>query len=128
MSLAWEKGGWTIYLDELYYVEQQLRLSQQVNQLLTQGRSQAITVVLGIQRPAWVSRFALSEPTHILSASLGDRRDAKTVSQIVGETYLEAVEKVSWHKFVWLNKVNGEQKTIDKYTVGREMGEVAYGV
>jgi len=114
---AWGQGGWTIYIDELYYLEQQLRLEEQVIQLLTQGRSLNITVVVGMQRPAWVTRFALSEPTHIFCARLGDQRDAQVIKSIIGSEYLEAVQTVAWHKFVYLNKITAEQTIVDKTTI-----------
>ena len=126
---AWGQGGWTLYIDELYYLEQQLRLEDQVVQLLTQGRSLNITVVLGMQRPAWVTRFALSEPTHIFCAKLGDQRDAQVIKSIIGSEYLEAVQTVGWHKFVYLNKISAEQTIVDKTSIVKLFtGGVSYGV
>lgn len=126
---VWSQGGWTVYVDELYYLEQQLRLGEQVIQLLTQGRSLNITVVVGIQRPAWVSRFALSEPTHVLCAKLGDQRDAQVVKSVIGSEYLEAVQNVGWHKFVYLNKITADQSVVDKNTIVKYLtGGTQHGV
>jgi hypothetical protein len=128
MDLVWREGGWCLFIDELYYIQQELKLTQQVTQLLTQGRSNHISVVIGIQRPAWVTRFALSEPSHILCARLGDRRDAKTIKEIIGDSYLTAVEQVAWHKFVWLDKLSAQTEIVDKNNVAERLGGKRYGI
>lgn len=114
---VWSEGGWTVYFDELYYIEQQLKLQEQVVQLLTQGRSLNITAMVGIQRPAWVSRFALSEPTHIFCGRLGDQRDAGTIKSIIGSEYLDMILSLPRYKFAYLNKVTGSQIVVDKNNV-----------
>lgn len=122
MQAVWQQGGWTLYLDELYYIEQQLKLDDPVIQLLSQGRSNNITVVVGMQRPAWVTRFALSEPTHIFCGRLGDDRDKSTVKSIIGSEYLDAVMQVTGHDFVWLDKPANEMKVINKYNLAKTFG------
>ena len=117
LDTAWKQGGWTIYLDEEYYIEQQLGLDEKVIQLLTQGRSNNITMIVGMQRPAWVSRFNLSEPTHIICGRLGDERDMSIVKSVIGSQYLEAIKELPRYKFVWLNKNDGTMKQVDKYSI-----------
>jgi energy-coupling factor transporter ATP-binding protein EcfA2 len=118
---VWIEGGWTLYFDEAYYIQQALRLEDRMVQMLTQGRSLSITVMLGIQRPAWVTRFALSEPTHMFCARLGDARDISTIKSIVGQEYADAVVKAPYHKFVHLDKISGEQMVVDKTTVIKQL-------
>ena len=49
-----------------------------MERLLTQGRSKGISVVTGMQRPARISRFALSESTHTIAFFL-EGRDRKLI-------------------------------------------------
>lgn len=99
-SRAWKDGGWCIFTDELYYVEQELKLGHPNRMLLTQGRSKGITVVNGIQRPAWVSRFAISEPTHVLCARM-EGRDVATVAEATSPQLKQIIPTLARYEFVW---------------------------
>jgi hypothetical protein len=103
LERAWRDGGWTIVIDENWYAEQQLGLKQWIVRLLTQGRSKDITVIVGMQRPVDISRFALSEITHLFTFRC-EGRDLKfslrdsTVDEIV-----PAVRSLRGHDFVYYN-------------------------
>lgn len=103
LDRAWKDGGWTIVIDENWYAEQQLGLKSYIVRLLTQGRSKDISVVVGMQRPVDISRFALSEITHLCTFRC-EGRDLKfslrdsTVDEIV-----PAVRSLRGHDFVYYN-------------------------
>jgi hypothetical protein len=79
LDKVYRHGGWTCYVDELWYVDQELGCRPLLNRLLTQGRDPGvISVVCAMQRPVQVTRFALGESTHVFSFGL-DGRDAKEV-------------------------------------------------
>jgi tRNA A37 threonylcarbamoyladenosine biosynthesis protein TsaE len=109
MDRVWKEGGWCIYLDELYHLEHK-GLSNDVIKLLTQGRSKRITVVGGVQRPAWVTRFALSEPRHTFAFRVGDNRDAKAIGDGLGKAFQTEVERLRRYEFAYHDKVTGEIK------------------
>ncbi|MHB8674583.1 MAG: hypothetical protein ACYDAK_13025 [Candidatus Limnocylindrales bacterium] len=88
---AWRQGGWTVAVDELFYVHTKLRLGDDVDMLLTQGRGKKITTVVGMQRPSRVSRFALSEVTHAFVFTI-EGRDAK---QIIGQALSPRLAEVA---------------------------------
>ena len=100
----WREGAWTLYIDEAYYVEHVLHIGNETTKLLTQGRSKHISVVLGVQRPAWVSRFALSEPVHVLCSRLHDRRDIKVMQEIAGAEYAESLSNLKRYEFSYINR------------------------
>lgn len=110
MDKAWEEGGWTLYLDELYHIEH-VGLKNKVIQHLTQGRSKMITVVAGVQRPAWVTRFAMSEATHVFCFRLGDDEDRKAISNRLGKNFAREVETLKRFQFAYLHKLTGEIAT-----------------
>lgn len=81
---AFQQGGWTVFIDELFYVTDVLRLKVHTEMLLTQGRSKRLSIVNGMQRPVNVTRFAISQATHVFCFSL-ENKDAKFVSEATSE-------------------------------------------
>ena len=69
--------NWTIAIDELLGATR-MGLQPQIEWGLTEGRSQGVTMVCGMQRPAQVSRFALSQSTHVFVFSV-EGRDADEI-------------------------------------------------
>lgn len=77
LDRVWEMGRWTVVVDEFFYV-QRLGMQHPLERLLTQGRSKHISVVCGMQRPVQVTRFALSEITHLFTFKT-EGRDLRTL-------------------------------------------------
>lgn len=84
MSRAWKQGGWTVFNDELFYITDVLRLNIHVDMLLTQGRSKKLSIVNGMQRPVRITRFAISQATHVFAFRL-ENKDAKFVAEATSE-------------------------------------------
>ena len=103
LERAWKHGGWTVYCDELFYLSERLHLVEPIERLLTQGRSKGISVAIGMQRPARVSRFAISESTHVLSFGL-EGRDAKELSYATTRALEDVVKTLGNHEFVWFRR------------------------
>lgn len=103
LDRAWKDGGWTVVIDENWYSEKMLGLRDFIVKLLTQGRSKDISVVVGMQRPVDISRFSLSEITHLFCFRC-EGRDLKfslrdsTVDEIV-----PAVRGLRGHDFAYYN-------------------------
>ena len=110
INVAWKQEGWTIAVDETYYWTSILRLERQLNMLLTQGRSKHLTVVAGMQRPAWISRFALSQATHAFIFRC-EGRDIVTLSQSLSPKVAKPVEDLRGHDFVYFNRATREVVT-----------------
>lgn len=72
---VYRQGRWTVVFDE-YFLAERIGLKEQIERLLTQGRSDQITVVLGQQRPVMTSRFAITQSTHIFTFIV-EGRDAE---------------------------------------------------
>jgi DNA helicase HerA-like ATPase len=103
LERVWRHGGWCIVIDELWYVEQMLKLQRYVNRLLTQGRSKKITVIVGMQRPSQVSRFAISQCTHLFVFRT-EGRDTKTIKEATTPRIEEAINSLQGHDFVYYNR------------------------
>lgn len=100
---VWKEGAWCIAIDETYYATQILKLERQMNKLLTQGRSKHISVVCGMQRPAWISRFAMSQATHAFIFRC-EGRDLKALADSLSPAIIKPVEELREHDFIYFNR------------------------
>lgn len=103
LQRTWEHGGWTTVVDELWYAERRLGLSKDIENLLTQGRSKKISMVVGMQRPSQVSRFAIAECTHLFVFRL-EGRDAKTVSEASSPRMHPLILGLQGHDFAYFHR------------------------
>ena len=121
LQTIWREGGWTLGFDELYYLEHRLKLTGLLDLFWTQGRSMDISVVAGMQRPSWVSRFALSQCTHLfVFASEG--RDIMTIKDAFGPRVAAVIPELRRYEFAYYNRVTkrvsrGYAQTLDRILV-----------
>jgi hypothetical protein len=71
--------GWTIGLDDLYYLCKVCGLSDQISALNYQVRALGVTMVSCMQRPAWVPRSAWDQASHAFVRRLSDVEDIRTI-------------------------------------------------
>lgn len=102
LEQAWKDGGWTVVIDENWYSEQ-IGLKPYTIRLLTQGRSKDITVVVGMQRPVDISRFALSEITHLFVFRCEGRDLKFSLRDSTVDAIVPAVRSLRGHDFVYYN-------------------------
>lgn len=107
-------GAWTVYLDEILYITDDLKLPRHIRLLLQQGRSLHITVVSGTQRPRNIPIAAFSEPRHLFFFHSRDLYDAKRLGEIGGGVnqrhVLEAVQGLDRHDFLWVDTRSGDMR------------------
>lgn len=84
LSDIYTAGGWAVYLDELRYICDTLKLGELVEVLWQQGRSLGISVIGGNQRPRFVPLNAYDQATHLFVWNFNDKENAKRLSEIVG--------------------------------------------
>lgn len=121
---VWVQGSWTCMVDELLYIER-LKLVRAVEKLLTQGRSKDISTVVGMQRPVAVTRFAISQSTHVFCFQL-EGRDIATVAEATTIKMVEPLMKLDneKHDFVYFNRRTRTVKTGN----AKHLGEIISGV
>lgn len=127
LERIWEQGGWTVVIDELWYVEKQLKLGAFVDRLLTQGRSKGISVIVGMQRPAQISRFAISQCTHLFSFRV-EGRDLQIIKESTTPRIVEPIQNLRGHKFVYYNRASrdvaiGDAKMLERVIRGSARSE-----
>lgn len=96
---VWREGQWCVYIDELFLMHR-MHLDWHIDRLITQGRTKGITVVGGMQRPVGVSRFPMSQATHLIAFS-AENRDAKILRDIGGDKWALAVSRLERFQFAW---------------------------
>lgn len=83
----------TVFIDEGYQVGATTHsIGSGLTSLWTRGRAFGFRTVVGAQRPAWISRFILSESDTYYIGHLADARDRKALAEAIGEpTVREAI-------------------------------------
>jgi hypothetical protein len=77
----WEKEHTGVFVDEGYMLPE-IRKGA-FSALLTQGRSKRTPVITLSQRPVRVDRAAFSEASHLIAFDLNDKRDHKSLEEVV---------------------------------------------
>lgn len=100
-------GGWAVYVDEAWYLDTFLGLRRPINLLLGAGRSNNVSVIMGTQRPVYVTRSMFSEATHLFLWRLTDFQDRKRLLEISGgvdkRRIMEEVAGLSKHDVLYVN-------------------------
>lgn len=111
MREAFAAGGWCLFIDELWYVENKLGLKRLIETWYTQGRSNGLSVLAGTQRPAFVTLLAYDQPKHVFFWRDNDERNLKRISGLNGlnsRQIRETVATLPRHHVLYCNLVTGD--------------------
>ena len=78
----YREGGWTVAIDELWYVDNVLKLEMDVKLYLLQARALGISLLVATQRPAWVPLEVYDQSTHLFFWRDNDETNLKRLSGI----------------------------------------------
>lgn len=93
---VWDSHGIGVYVDEAYMIEY-MGANEPYIAILTQGRSKHIPMINLAQRPAWVSRFVLSEAQYIQIFDLSDLRDWEVLENYIPYPLKSLPQFFSWY-------------------------------
>lgn len=82
LNTIYRQGGWTVYMDELFYMVQVLGLGKVVKVYLLQARAMDISLVVGSQRPSWIPVEVYDQSTHLFFWRDNDERNLNRLSGI----------------------------------------------
>lgn len=106
-----EQMGWTIGVDETHYLTHFLRLSDELELLWLQGRSEGTTVIANTQRPRNIPLVAYSQARHLFFWTSPDSGDIRRIGEMTPLPVAE-VEAVlatqDEHTMLYLNTVTRE--------------------
>lgn len=106
-----EVGGWTIVVDELFYICDQLGLADTMEMFWTQGRSLEVSIVGATQQPVNIPVMAYSEAWHLFLFRQTDRHRINRMAEFAGgqETVLrELIPQLPEHEFVYVQTRTGK--------------------
>ena len=78
----YREGGWTVALDELWYIDNILRLEMDVKMYLLQARALGISLLAATQRPFSVPVEVYDQSTHLFFWRDNDERNLQRLSGI----------------------------------------------
>lgn len=114
LEYVFKTGGWSTVLDEAWDIGQlvyrrgkdRMQLGKTIiPKLLSQGRSLHVSMVSGLQRPTGVTRWTISQSTHVLSFRM-EGRDAKELSLATSPFVEDVVAQLPEYHFVWYRRPN----------------------
>lgn len=110
-SAIYREGGWTVGIDELWWVCQQLGLTKDVKVFLQQARSLDISLLCGTQRPAWVPVEVYDMSTHLFFWKDNDERNLSRlggISWLSAHVVKNAIARLDEHQVLYINTRSGE--------------------
>jgi hypothetical protein len=78
----YREGGWTVALDEVRYIVDNLGLKDEVNIFLLQGRSLGISLVTATQRPRFIPLEVYDQSTHLFFWRDNDAGNLQRLSEL----------------------------------------------
>lgn len=111
LAYVWKSKGWCLFFDEVRYLTEVLRLDTYVSQLWREGRSSAISILAGTQRPAWIPREAYSEATHLFiwrSTNKYDLKRLEDASNVDTQFLAPIIRSLPLHDVLYINTRSGE--------------------
>lgn len=103
-----QTGGWCVYLDEVRYLSETLKLENELNTLWLQGRSLYVTMVASTQRPVSIPLNAFEQATHSFLFRISGHDDRKRASEFQGmhsPVVFETVGRLPPHELLYIDSV-----------------------
>lgn len=111
LDRIYREGHWTVALDELWYLDNVLKLDAEIKTYLLQARSLGISLLAGFQRPAWIPRELYTSATHLMFYRVNDETDIRSLSGIgfrSGNLIAEIVSNLEMHQVLYINTRTGQ--------------------
>lgn len=103
-------GGWCVYVDELRFITETLKLGSAVEIFLMQGRELGISFIGGMQRPKFVPLTVYSQSSHLFFWNEKDINNLERVSAInsVDSHFISGVvTNLPEHEFLYIYSPTG---------------------
>jgi hypothetical protein len=110
LESIYHEGSWCVAIDELWYVTQSLKLTQEVKTYLQQARAMKISLVCATQRPACVPLEIYDQSTHLFFWRDNDERNLKRISGIgflSAKLIQRTVSHLRLHDVLYINTRDG---------------------
>ena len=105
-----EEQNWTVYLDEVIYFVEQLKLRPVLDEYWNTGRSSGITLIAASQGATWIPRAMVTQQSWLISFHMKDYEVQKRLAEIAGDrqTYVPVLRDLRKHEFLIVDTLDGE--------------------
>lgn len=105
-----EEQNWTVYLDEVIYYIEQLKLRTVLDEFWNTGRSSGITLVASSQGATWVPRAMMTQQSWLVTFHMKDQEIQKRIAQIGGDQrgLVPVIQDLRRHEFLLVDTLTGE--------------------
>lgn len=107
----YREGGWTVAIDELWYIDNILKLEMDVKLYLLQARALGISLLAATQRPAWVPLEVYDQSTHLFFWRDNDETNLRRLSGISfrsAELIRSVVSELEKFQVLYINTRTGQ--------------------
>lgn len=94
LNQIYRTGGWCLFLDEVAYLSDELKMDRQLRTLWQSSRSLGVSILCGAQRPAFIPVTAYSSATHLFMWSDQDRRNLDRLGEIAAGMNTNAIKAI----------------------------------
>lgn len=111
MQKIYLEGGWTLAIDELWYVSNILRMSEDVKIYLLQARALEISLLVATQRPASIPVEVYDQSTHLFFWRDNDETNLKRLSGIgwrSADLIREIISNLEMFQVLYINTRTGK--------------------
>lgn len=109
LDRAYSAGGWCVFMDEMAYGAETLKLAPEMRDLWQQGRAVDVSFVGGSQRPRHIPVDAYSAATHLFLWHTNDAYDLRRLSELNADTdtVKRVVRNLPKHHVLYLSTRTG---------------------
>jgi hypothetical protein len=114
-----EHGNWTVYMDEIRYLTDNLKLNTEIETLYLQGRALGVTLVAATQRPRQVPREIFAAADWFGFWRIPGAEDRASAADLVGSQAMlarEAMKELPRHEMLLVNATRDEAMRTKVYT------------
>lgn len=107
----YREGGWTVAIDELWYIDNVLKLEMDVKLYLLQARALGISLLAATQRPAWVPLEIYDQSTHLFFWRDNDETNLRRLSGISfrsADLIRSVVSELEKYQVLYINTRTGQ--------------------
>src|SRR5581483_10755563 len=111
LNEIYDVGDWCVYMDDLQYQVDKLKLATPLEELWQLGRSEGVTVVGSSQEPIDIPVMAYGMATHLFLFRNDDLYRAKRMAELAGrnrEVVQTTILDLDHHEFLYLNRATGQ--------------------
>jgi hypothetical protein len=112
---VYEDEGWTVVLDDLFFLSEELKLRKEITAINYQVRSLKVSLVSAMQRPKKIPLETWDQSSHLFLRPIGNYDDLMTLRGKIGRDLKQIqVWMGQLHEYEWIYFAEGKQPVIWK--------------